>query len=62
MLMGFLRGFPAQPIARMQALPGRGLRYPIPQYGIQADVRAGMGASYPSRDKSDKPIVTTSPI
>jgi hypothetical protein len=33
----------------MQALSANGLRYPIPQYGIQADVRAGMGASYPSR-------------
>ena len=36
-------------IAGMQALSANGLRYPIPQYGIQADVRAGMGASYPSR-------------
>ena len=35
----------------LQALSANGLRYPIPQYGIQADVRAGMGASYPSRNK-----------
>jgi hypothetical protein len=37
-------------ITGMQALSANGLRYPIPQYGIQADVRAGMGASYPSRE------------
>ncbi len=35
-------------ISGMQALAKNGLRYPIPQYGIQADVRAGMGASYPT--------------
>ena len=34
-------------IAGMQALAKNGLRYPIPQYGIQADARAGLGASYP---------------
>lgn len=28
------------------ALARNGLRYPIPQYGIQQDVRAGMSASY----------------
>jgi uncharacterized protein (DUF169 family) len=38
-------------IAGMQALAKNGLRYPIPQYGIQADVRAGMGASYPTSNK-----------
>ena len=36
-------------IAGMQALAENGLRYPIPQYGIQADARAGLGASYPSK-------------
>jgi uncharacterized protein (DUF169 family) len=35
-------------IAGMQALAKNGLRYPIPQYGIQADARAGLGASYPA--------------
>ena len=30
----------------MKALAKNGLRYPIPQYGIQSDVRAGMGVSY----------------
>lgn len=33
-------------IAGMQALAKNGLRYPVPQYGIQADARAGLGASY----------------
>ena len=36
-------------IAGMKRLAGNGLRYPIPQYGIQQDVRAGMAASYPDR-------------
>ena len=36
-------------IAGMQALAKNGLRYPIPPYGIQADARAGLGASYPTR-------------
>lgn len=30
----------------VEALSRNGLRYPIPQYGIQQDVREGMGASY----------------
>ena len=33
-------------IAGMQALARNGLRYPVPQYGIQADARAGLAASY----------------
>ena len=36
-------------IAGMQALAKNGLRYPIPPYGIQADARAGLGASYPTK-------------
>lgn len=36
-------------IAGMKRLAANGLRYPIPQYGIQQDVRAGMAASYPDR-------------
>jgi len=35
-------------IAGMTALARNGLRYPIPPYGIQADARAGLGASYPA--------------
>ena len=33
-------------IAGMKRLAGNGLRYPIPQYGIQQDARAGLGYSY----------------
>ena len=36
-------------IAGMQALAKNGLRYPIPQYGIQSDARLGLGASYPAK-------------
>lgn len=38
-----------QAIAGMEALAKNGFRYPFPQYGIQMDVREGMGASYPDR-------------
>ena len=51
MLMALPPHFLPKAIAGMQALSKNGLRYPIPQYGIQMDVRAGMGASYPSRNK-----------
>lgn len=37
----------AKSLAGMAALAKNGLRYPFAQYGIQQDVRAGMGASYP---------------
>ena len=33
-------------IAGMEALSRNGLRYPIPQFGIQSDARAGLDASY----------------
>ena len=33
-------------IAGLEALSSNGLRYPIPQYGINNDVRAGMGVTY----------------
>lgn len=37
-------------IAGMELSPaGNGLRYPIPQYGIQSDAQAGLGVSYPGR-------------
>ena len=35
-------------IRGLEALSRNGLRYPIPPYGIQNDVRAGLGASYPA--------------
>ena len=33
-------------IAGMKRLSANGLRYPIPQYGIQSDARAGLSVSY----------------
>ncbi len=33
-------------IEGMECLAGNGLRYPIPPYGVNNDVRAGMGVSY----------------
>ena len=36
-------------IAGMKRLAGNGLRYPIPQYGIQSDARAGLAVSYGER-------------
>ncbi|MEO6780130.1 MAG: hypothetical protein ABI407_03670 [Bradyrhizobium sp.] len=36
----------AMAVAGMKALAKNGLRYPIAPYGIQSDVRAGMGVSY----------------
>jgi uncharacterized protein (DUF169 family) len=33
-------------IAGLEALSRNGLRYPIPSYGLNNDVRAGMGVSY----------------
>jgi uncharacterized protein (DUF169 family) len=51
MLLALPPHFLPKALAGMQALSANGLRYPIPQYGIQMDVRAGMGASYPARNK-----------
>jgi len=51
MLMALPPHFLPKAIAGMQALAKNGLRYPIPPYGIQNDVRAGMGASYPARNQ-----------
>jgi uncharacterized protein (DUF169 family) len=48
MLMAAPPEFMDQAIAGMQALAGNGFRYPFASYGIQQDVRAGMGASYPA--------------
>lgn len=46
MLMAMPPRFLPVAIAGMKALSSNGLRYPIPPYGIQNDVRAGMGVSY----------------
>ncbi len=39
-------------IEGMKRLAANGLRYPIPPYGIQSDVRAGMAVSYASKGAS----------
>jgi len=46
MLMALKPSHLAKAIAGMKQLAKNGLRYPIAPYGIQADVRAGMGVSY----------------
>ncbi len=46
MLMALSPGHLAKAITGMKALSNNGLRYPIAPYGIQSDVRAGMGVSY----------------
>ncbi|MBI3513556.1 MAG: DUF169 domain-containing protein [Proteobacteria bacterium] len=46
MLMALPPHYLEPAITGMTALAANGLRYPIPPYGIQGDVRAGMGASY----------------
>ena len=39
----------AQAVVGLKRLSANGLRYPIPPYGVQNDVRAGMAASYGSK-------------
>ena len=46
MLMALKPGDLAKAITGMKQLAKNGLRYPIAPYGIQSDVRAGMGVSY----------------
>ena len=46
LLMAIPPQFLPKVIAGLEALSNNGLRYPIPQYGINNDVRAGMGISY----------------
>ena len=46
MLMALSPSHLAKAIVGMKQLSKNGLRYPIAPYGIQADVRAGMGVSY----------------
>ncbi len=50
MLMALAPADIAKSLAGMQALGKNGLRYPFPTYGIQQDVRAGMGVSYPKNE------------
>ena len=46
LLMAIPPHFLPKVIAGLEQLSANGLRYPIPQYGINNDVRAGMGVSY----------------
>jgi uncharacterized protein (DUF169 family) len=46
LLMATPPKFLPKAVAGLEALSRNGLRYPIPPYGIQADARAGLGASY----------------
>ncbi len=46
LLMALPPHFLPKIIAGLEALSRNGLRYPIPPYGINNDVRAGMGVSY----------------
>jgi uncharacterized protein (DUF169 family) len=46
LLMALPAEFLPKAIAGLEALAGNGLRYPIAQYGIQTDARAGLGVSY----------------
>lgn len=50
LLLALPPGYLPKAIAGMDRLSRNGLRYPIPQYGIQGDARAGLGVSYGSRE------------
>lgn len=49
MLMALSPAHLAKAVVGMKALAKNGLRYPIAPYGIQSDVRAGMGVSYANK-------------
>lgn len=46
LLMAMPPKFLPKTLAGLEQLSRSGLRYPIPQYGVNNDVRAGMGVSY----------------
>ncbi|HEY5678441.1 MAG TPA: DUF169 domain-containing protein [Pseudomonadales bacterium] len=46
LLMAMPPKFLPKTLAGLEQLSRNGLRYPIPQYGVNNDVRAGMGVSY----------------
>jgi len=52
LLMALPPNFLSKAIEGMKRLSANGLRYPIPQYGIQSDARAGLAVSYGSKEKS----------
>jgi uncharacterized protein (DUF169 family) len=49
LLMAIPPGFLPKIIAGLESLSRNGLRYPIPPYGVNNDVRAGMGVSYSNK-------------
>lgn len=49
LLMALPPRYVPKAIEGMKRLGSNGLRYPIPQYGIQSDARAGLAVSYGSR-------------
>lgn len=51
LLMAIPPKFLPKIIVGLEALSRNGLRYPIPPYGVNNDVRAGMGVSYSDRKK-----------
>ena len=51
LLMAIPPHFLPKTIEGMKRLASNGLRYPIPQYGIQSDARAGLAVSYRARQK-----------
>lgn len=50
-LMAIPPHFLLKTIEGMKRLAANGLSYPIPQYGIQSDARAGLSVSYGAREK-----------
>jgi uncharacterized protein (DUF169 family) len=50
LLMALPPAYLPKAIAGLEHLSRNGLRYPIPQYGIQSDARAGLGVSYGARE------------
>ena len=51
MLMALPPRYLPKAIDGMKRLAGNGLRYPIPQYGIQSDARAGLSVSYGKKEE-----------
>lgn len=52
LLMAIPPSFLPKIIVGLESLSRNGLRYPIPPYGVNNDVRAGMGVSYSDKAKS----------
>lgn len=52
LLMAIPPSYLSKAIEGMKRLAANGLRYPIPQYGVQSDARAGLAVSYGSKEKA----------